>query len=350
RLGQVPNLQDFIAVADLVVAPPTSARVVPTLALDRPLLLVGGASEVANQTDFLLDQGCAWHTADILRLGADLEVALGPERLAGLAEAAGRVGRVTGSVEVADALALILERRAELQGRVDGDSGDDEPDSPRTSGPFELIGSRGGRPSAAPAAPTGPFEAIGGGGDGGGGFTLPPIGGGGGGEAPEPGPAPPARPDARASAPTASPLSAAQAKDELAALIMVERDLERKLTQAQRDQEQWYQRLELARQWNETELAVEAERRLHAHQNDAARFEEELERIRAQKDKLKSRVRASRGGGGPRPPRPEGPPSPVGPPSRSRPAPESRFRSMEVERDLSSLKERLRRELEGEED
>ena len=179
-----------------------------------------------------------------------------------------------------------------------------------------------------------------------------PSGGGGGGEAPEPGPAPPARPDARASAPTASPLSAAQAKDELAALIMVERDLERKLTQAQRDQEQWYQRLELARQWNETELAVEAERRLHAHQNDAARFEEELERIRAQKDKLKSRVRASRGGGGggPRPPRPEGPPSPVGPPSGSRPAPESRFRSMEVERDLSSLKERLRRELEGEED
>ncbi|MEL6182754.1 MAG: hypothetical protein AAFS10_27605, partial [Myxococcota bacterium] len=102
RLGAVPNLQDFIAAAHLVVAPPTSQRIVHILALDRPLLLAGSAGDVANQTDFLLDQGCAWHTADILRLGADLEVALGAERLGALTEAAGHVGRVTGSVEVAD--------------------------------------------------------------------------------------------------------------------------------------------------------------------------------------------------------------------------------------------------------
>ncbi|MEO1268287.1 MAG: hypothetical protein AAFX99_09320, partial [Myxococcota bacterium] len=86
--------------------------------------------------------------------------------------------------------------------------------------------------------------------------------------------------------------------------------------------------------------------RLRTYISDAERHQEELERIRAQKEKLKARVRASRSGGSFSTHRPSPPSSTAAPPTNAPRSSETRFRSMEVERDLSSLKERLRRELE----
>ena len=111
---------------------------------------------------------------------------------------------------------------------------------------------------------------------------------------------------------------------------------------ARREQEQWRHRLELAREWNETDLAGEAERVLRGHLADIERFQEELDRVRVQKDKLKARVRAGRGGSSASRSQPSPPTAPTG----SRRQAESKFRNMEVERDLNSLKERLKREME----
>lgn len=291
-LGPVQNLPEFLAAAHLVVLGAQDSRVVGALALDRPLLLLGAPGAVTTQVDFLLEQGVALHVADLLRLGAELESALRPERLTAMEEAARAVGRPTGAAEVVEALASILARRAEL----DRQSAPG-PEAQTHAGPFEVIGARAPQPE----------------------------------DAPQPAPAP-----------EASPLSAAEAKDELAALIMRERDLERRQGEAQREAETWRQRFDLAREWNEAELAREAEERLQRHLDEAARAEAELATVREQKERLKARVRQPRTGL-----------DAIGDTLRRTaqaaleaiPVAEERFRDMEVERDLSSLRERLKREL-----
>jgi hypothetical protein len=299
-LRAVPNLHDFLAVADLVLARPDDERLLGALALDRPLLLVGSPGPVTTQADFLAARGVALRCDDVLRLGAEIELALRPGRLDQMSQASRAVGRTTGAAEVADALALILTQRAEL---APAPAAPQNPPEPQTAGPFERIGvARQDRP--APPRPAGPFEPVG-------------------------ADAPRQKPAAAPPQPV-SPISADAAKDELAALIMVERDLERRLSTHRRDQEQWHNRLELAREWNEGELAREAEARLRQVLDEAERMQAELDKVRVQKEKLKERVRAGR------------------PPESSTPAPpptESRFRDMEVESDLNALRRRLREEM-----
>jgi len=298
-LGEVANLEEFMGAAELVGMPCVDDRVVSALALDRPALLLGDPGPVTTQTDFLLAQGAVWHVGDLLRLGGDLEVALREDRLDKLRAASSEVGHPTGTTDVVAALVELWERRAEI---VRAEPTVTVPDAPATSGPFEVIG--GPRPD--PSVP--PSEHS---------------------------------PDDAESSP--SPLSAAEAKDELAALIMLERDLERQLASAGRERETWQHRLDLARDWNEVELTQEAEAQVARHVRDAERATSELERVRAQKDKLKARVRQGTGAG-------DG----LGDKLRRTvntiaevlPAAEQKFRDMEVERDLSSLRERLRKELE----
>lgn len=329
-LRQVPNPQDFFAVAHLILARPEDERITGALALDRPLLLVGDAGPVTTQADFLVARGAALHCKDLLRLGAEVELALRPGRLEDMERASAEVGRTTGSLEVADALALILRDRAELQrapATVPGDNGD----QPSFQGPFERIGVPRHERNA-PAPSPGPFEPVG-----------RPTPGPAAQSRPAPAPAPAQPPAPR---PTHSPLSADEAKDELAALIMTERELERDLAQVRREQEQWHNRLELAREWNEGELAREAEERLRRVLDDAERMQVELDKVRVQKEKLKERVR----GGRPAPasPAPSGSGADTGLPSArgAEGGPiESRFRDMEVESDLNALRQRLRDEL-----
>ncbi len=314
-LGAVPNVHDFISVAQLVITDPKDEAVVGALALDRPLLLIGDPGPVTTQCDFLVSQGAALHVRDVLRLGAEVELAVRPEKLEAMAEASAKVGRRTGTQEVADALMLVLERRAEL---AVAPSPPEEEQGPTIKGPFELIGASkpegGARPPAPEPAPSGgPFESL---------RPSAP-------KQPQWSPAP------------ASRLSAAEAKDQLAALIVQERKLERQLEEARREQERWSKRRDLATQWNENDLAVEAERLLRRALSQAESADQQLTSVRLQKDKLKARVR---GGSAPVGRAPE-PPS-AGPASRPDGGKsDGRFQDMEIEDDLSRLKARLRDEL-----
>jgi phage shock protein A len=120
---------------------------------------------------------------------------------------------------------------------------------------------------------------------------------------------------------------------------MMERDLERRIAAARRDQDQWRNRLSLARDWNEGELAQQAEAKLRQALEEGERCQTELDKVLAQKEKLKARVR------GAAPP----PASPTTPPPTRDLTPKSqtdaRFRDMEVESDLDALRRRLKQEL-----
>ncbi len=305
-LGEVANLHDFVAAADLVLTHPADGLVTCALALDKPLLLVGDPGPVTTQCDFLVSQGAALHVVDVLRLSAEAEFALSPDRLGAMAEASARVGRRTGTQEVVDALGLIVERRQQIEGPP-SDPGQ-QAEGPRFKGPFEMIGAPPSQPR--PARPV---------------VSAPTSGG-----------APSTPLQAAPATSSASPLSAAQAKDQLAALIMEERELERTLEEARREQTRWHQRLELARQWNEQDLAREAERVLQRAIGEAERASAQLEQVRVQKEKLKARVR---GGQSP-------PPGPgAQPPARAGEGIVGRFQDMEIEDDLGRLKARLRDEL-----
>lgn len=336
-LGDVANLHDFIAAAELILLHPADEVLIGALALDRPVLMVGDPGPVTTQRDFLVAQRAALHAQEVLRLGAEVELAIRPEVLAQLNDAAASVGRRTGTAEVADALELIAQRRRSLA----VSPGSAEEEGPAVSGPFELIG--GGRASSsagAAAARSGPFESLGGEGASErrpsegerasrrGGFEAAPS-------------SPPlSRP------PVVSSLSAAEAKDQLAALIVQERKLERSLEEAQREQDRWSKRRELALQWGESDLATEAENILRRALTQSERDAAQLESVRLQKDKLKARVRGGR----------QAPAGRFDASRRVERAPErddaprgradKRFTDMEVEDDLARLRQRLLDELE----
>jgi hypothetical protein len=274
-LGAVPSLRDFHAVADLVVAPVEDPRIVYVLAMDRPLLLVGEA-EVRTQVEFLTALGAARHVPDVLRLGTELDLLAAGDTLGRLRQASATVGKPDGTAKVAEAIARLIVAREDILA-----AGREAPETRR--GPFERIGA----PRAKVRVPGAPAQR------------------------------------------SASASSEAQAKDELANLIMMEREAEQKATESARAVEQWRQRLELATEWNETELAKEAEVQLEraTAAEDAGR--EELERTRLQKEKLKESVRRGRG---------DAPAPPTA-------APSEKFEDMEVERDLAALRKRLRDEL-----
>jgi phage shock protein A len=138
-------------------------------------------------------------------------------------------------------------------------------------------------------------------------------------------------------------LSQAEAKEQLAQLILLERDLERRVSEIERQQERWKNRLDLARDWNEEDLAREAESVLRGYLSEAESLNAELGDVRLQKDKLRQAARseAERRGAG----RDQGPPSQPGPGSERIPNMEGRFQKMEVDSDLKGLKDRIRREL-----
>ena len=276
-LGAVPSLRDFHAVADLVVAPADDPRIGHVLALDRPVLLVGQPA-VRTQVDFLTGLGAARHVPDVLRLGTELDLIASGSALADLTAGSALVGKADGTARVTEAIVRLIERREVILA-----AGREEPQAHR--GPFERIGA----PRVSVRVAGAPAQS------------------------------------------TVSAVSSAEAKDELANLIMMEREAERKASEADRAVEQWRQRLELAREWNETQLATEAESQLARAEAAATAGREELERTRIQKEKLKESVRRGRGDA-------SGPPAP---------APTEKFEDMEVERDLAALRKRLRDELES---
>jgi len=306
--GRVDNLEEFYAACDLVLAEVSNPLIYPLLALDKPVVLFDTDIDTRPVGAFLRDEGAAVLMPDVLRLGAELEGLLNePDELARLRDGARAVVDQEGAIRVADVLEAIAKDREALLSGPRQTPGQSQADNQMSGGgAFEVIGS-----ADAPPTSTGSSHA--------------PAGGG------------PAAPPASFEPPShAARLTAAEAKDALAELILEERRVDNKLSETSRFVAQWEQRLDLAQSAGEAELAREAEPFLKHYQREEAMLIRELDRIRAQKDKLKSRVvrpgarRPGGGSGGP----------PAQDPSRVAQL-EGRFRAMEIDRDLERLKSRL---------
>ncbi len=139
-------------------------------------------------------------------------------------------------------------------------------------------------------------------------------------------------------------LTRAEAKEQLASLILEERDIERQLTDLEKQQRRWRDRLELSREWKEDDLVEEAADILEGYIDEVDELEQRLSQLRRQKAKLKDAARRGSGAS-------EGDPSgyleddDADEEGNGRRGMEDRFRKMEVDRDLEGLKDRIRREL-----
>lgn len=295
--GKVDDLERYVLAADAVIASPGDPFVAEILALDRPLMLVGPQDAGAAQIEFLTNVGAARWVEDVLRLGSEIERLLEPETLEGLRKAAGELSQTQGSSQVADALITALEHREAWRhapAPVDdppGDTppGDDPPadseDAPAQDSPFETIGETTGT---------------------------------------------------RTDEPSYTGISKAEAKDQLAGLILTEREIEKKLAETEKQQARWRSRLEMAREWNEQDLGAEAEAILRGYLDEFERLQSERRSVQRQKEKLKD---AAAGGSGSR--------AASSTDSATEPSHadiEKRFRKMEVDSDLDDLKDRIRRE------
>lgn len=330
--GKVSDLQRFVAASDLVMAAPDDPYVAETLAQGRPILFVGGEDRGAAQADYLSEVGAARFVLDVLRLSSEIERMLAPEALQRAAEAAAAIGARDGSAQTAQALQVALENAdAWLHAPTSQSAGSfakkDTSDTHEggsksaPSGPFEIIGD--GRSHAADAAQT---DSAGGER----GAKTHPQG-------------PAHRP---ASARNYSGISVAEARDQLAELILMERDVERQLEEAKKQRKRWENRLELAIEWKEADLAEEAQDMLAGFVSDTHSLQRELDDVRNQKDKLK---RAAQGGAGSHSSATSAaaPRALLGDGSAGGRDPdevERRFRKMELDRDLDDLKNKLDRD------
>jgi len=309
--GRVDDLERYVAAADAVVAPPEEPTLPDIVAAGTPLVIVGGHGGGDGNVEVLVDTFGALHVPEVLRTGSELEDFLEDETLNSRRESIREASWNPANDDVVDALRDILESaediRAAGSGSMDPEPSDDEPTA-ADGGPFETIG---GGPDEASEGTTGEERR-----------RLPAAEAGG-----------------RRS------LSRAEAKDQLAELILVERDLERQLSELQREEDRWRNRLDLARDWGEDELAEEAESILRGYLDDIAEVQEDLEDIRRQKSKLKKAARRGEEGGTRGARQAEGEVGSTSEPEGRRSELEDRFSEMEVDRDLDRLRDKMNDEL-----
>lgn len=281
--GKVNDLERFVVASDVVVAGPGEPYISEIVALDRPTVFVGPESEDAHQVEFLTDQNVAGHIADVLRVGGLLDNYLGDEWLSTATSASTEIAAQDANDNVSQALLSILDNLDDWRQPVELEPSDD---APSDDSPEDDVDS--------------PFETIGDGDH----FETPSYEG----------------------------LSKAEAKEQLASLILAERDVEKRLAESEKQQARWRQRLEMAREWNEADLADEAEAILRGYLDEGKQLQAELRNVVSQKDKLK----AAAGG--------ESTATTETDPAK-RVDIEKRFRKMEVDSDLDDLKDRIKREL-----
>lgn len=321
--GRVDQLERYLAVGDMVITSANDPMMPEISALGLPVMLLGDAGDADAQAAFLERHELGRHVPDLIRLGAELERFLLDENLARYSDAARSIGLPGGSKEVAEAIAKALIHAPQWReaatggGREDdNDAGGDDGDDSRNrgfGGPFESIGSRGSRDSGSSSGAGGSAGSASAGGDSSGGRDVNEYAG----------------------------ISKAEAKEQLAQLILEERELDRKLGDLSKEQQRWRNRLDLAREWNEEDLAEEAEGILRGYMREAEPLQQELQDVRRQKAKLKEAA----GGGG----RGSASAGASGNASGARHSEvERRFRKMEEDRELDSLRDKISREL-GEE-
>lgn len=310
--GRVDDLERYVATADAVIASPRDPFVPEIMALDRPLLLVGPDHGATAQVEFLTELGAAAWVEDVLRLGSELDRFLEEDALKEACAAAAELSQTRGSEEVAEALLTALQQREQWQKTPappdDVAPHDDDDEDQDASEAAEAHGTK------EEEADNSPFESIG-----------------------DSAPGDPGSKRTDGSNADYSRISKAEAKDQLAALILTERDIERQLADAEKQQARWRGRLEMAREWDEDDLASEAESILRGYMDEAEKLQSERRSIQRQKEKLKEAALGGAGTGGS---------SPSGEVPETKLADvEKRFRKMEVDNDLDDLKDRIRREL-----
>lgn len=306
--GRVADLERYFAAADAVLASDADPYLPELLESKTPLLFVPSGRPGRGNADALASRELAEYLDDMGQLGTRLDRFLKKENLQERREKSARWNGVERHDQLVETLEEIVSRADEWRMEVSAPAAEKDVEE-------------GEEKVEEPPAPRGPFETIGG---------APPR---------------PRREEARAGKEEGdgaerprdfSRLSRAEAQEQLAQLILKERDFERRLQELEKQQERWRGRLQLAREWNETDLAEEAEGILRGFIDEAEPMEEELGDIRRQKEKLKA---AARGG--------DGAPSENGGESGADRASrlEERFQKMEVDRDLDGLRDRIKREL-----
>ncbi len=304
--GRVSDLERYFGAADAVVAREDDAYLAELLQSGTPCLLAAQSEERSGNAEALAERDLVDSIADIGQLGTVLDRFLQEEHLEERSEVLEQWRGVERHKALVDVLETVVDHAEQWRKpasaaqapKENGEAKDEEPVEP--AGPFETIGRKeGGEERGEPSEK---------------------------GE------------EARRPRADYSTLTRAEAKEQLAQLIMKEREAERRLKELEKQQERWRDRLQLAREWNEDDLAEEAESILRGYIEEADPLEQELTDIRRQKEKLKSAARGEQPGDGSERGEDGAPGDRVG-------RMEDRFRKMEVDRDLEGLKDRIRREL-----
>ncbi len=294
--GRVDDLERYLKAGDMVLTVAQDPYMPEIVALGLPVMMVGATQDSAEQAEFFERHHMGRLVTDVLRLGGELERFLRDDVLEKYTEAASQTGLPGGSTEVAEALLDIIERSKSWQANQVFSQDDSQEQN---------SGEQKDNKNQA-------FESIGGGGGSSASTQTPPQ------------------------EVSYAGISKAEAKEQLAQLILSERELERRLTDLEKEQDRWRSRLDLARQWNEEDLATEAEEILRGYLSEAKPLQQELATVRSQKAKLKA---AAQGG------KAATATSGVDSERQSRMSElEKRFRKMEENRDLDDLKDRIGRE------
>lgn len=300
--GRVHDLERYVAASDAVILSPQDPLMAEVLAQGKPVFMIGPDDHASSQVAFLERHKMGRHVRDLLRVGSDLEAFIRPDALGKYREGAQAIGQPHGSQEVAKAIGEAIRHAEAWRSNPNQPA----PQSPQNT-PEQDQGTGGSTGGA--------FESIGAGGGAGAGQGKKDGAGN-----------------------EYSGISQAEAKEQMAQLILVERDLERRLGDLEKEQQRWRSRLDLAREWGEGDLATEAEGLLRGYLQEGRALQEEIQGVRRQKDKLKAAAQgksSSSAAGG----------AQVSSADQSRILErERRFRKMEEDRDLGDLKDRLRRE------
>ena len=112
-LGFVRNIQELMAVAELIISKPGGLTTSEALAMGRPLFILNPipGQEAAN-SDFLLEHGAAAKANRVEDLPFRLEQLLGTKKLEELAHAARALGRPQAASDICRAVRRRMEQRA----------------------------------------------------------------------------------------------------------------------------------------------------------------------------------------------------------------------------------------------
>ena len=102
-LGFASNMQELMAISDLVISKPGGLTSSEVLAMGKPMLIVNPipGQEAAN-SDFLLERGAAAKVNRVEDLPYRIEQLLGSKKLADMAKAAGALGRPRAATSICE--------------------------------------------------------------------------------------------------------------------------------------------------------------------------------------------------------------------------------------------------------